>query len=99
MKAYLELNQGPRQPPAERKQPLKAKVPEMYYDKLYMDCYHFCQQRKNYFETAGATRTNRALFTAFFFRGNISVRWAQYKRCHQSKELIPISWTEFKAFL
>ena len=23
----------------------------------------------------------------------------QYKRCHRGEELIPISWTEFKAFL
>ena len=42
MKAYLELNQGPRQPPTEGEWPLKAKVSEVYYDKLYIDCYHFC---------------------------------------------------------
>ena len=43
MKAYLESNQGPCQPLAERKQPLKAKVLDVYYGKLHMDCYHFCQ--------------------------------------------------------
>ena len=43
MRAYLELNQGLRQPPAERKQSFKAKVSKMYYDKSHMDCYHFCQ--------------------------------------------------------
>ena len=42
MKAYLELNQGPRQPPAEREQLLKAKVSEVYYSKSHMDCYYFC---------------------------------------------------------
>ena len=43
MKAYLESNQGPRQPPAEREWSLKAKVPEIYYGNPHMDCYHFCQ--------------------------------------------------------
>ena len=33
MKAYLELNQGPRQPLAERERPLKAKLSEVYYGK------------------------------------------------------------------
>ena len=64
-----------------------------------MDYYHFCQQYKDYLETAGATGTNLTLFAAFFFRGNISVRWTQYKRRHWGEELIPIHWTEFKAFL
>ena len=54
----MESNQGPRQPPAECERPLKAKVPEMYNSKLHMDCYYFCQQYEDYFETAGATGTN-----------------------------------------
>ena len=74
MKAYLETNQGPRQP--ECKQNLKAKVPEVYYGKSYMDCYHFYQQCKDYFETVRATGFNRTLFAAFFLCGNISVHWA-----------------------
>ena len=43
MKAYLESHLGPSQPLAEREHPLKAKVPDVYYGKLHMDCYHFCQ--------------------------------------------------------
>ena len=74
MKAYLELNQRPRQPPAECKQPLKAKVPELYYGKLHIDCYHFCQQCKDYFESVGATGANRTPFTAFFLYESISVQ-------------------------
>ena len=58
MKAYLESNQGPRPPPEECERPLKAKVPEVYYGKLHIDCYYFCQQCKNHFETTGATGTN-----------------------------------------
>ena len=91
IKAYLESNQGSRQSLAEYEWPLKAKVPEVYYGKLHMDCYDFCQQCKDYFEPAGATGTNRTPFAASFLRGNISLRWAQYKRCHQGKEPIPIS--------
>ena len=99
MRAYLESNQGPKLPPAEHERSLKAKVPKVYYDKSHMDCFHFCQQCKDYFETAGATGTNRTPFATFFLRGSISVRWTQYKRCHQGEELTPITWTEFKAFL
>ena len=72
MRAYLELNQGPRQPPAERERFFKAKIPEVYYNKLHMDCYHFCQQYKDYFETAGATGSNRTPFAAFFLCENIN---------------------------
>ena len=66
MKAYLESNQGPKQPLKERKQHLKAKVPDVYYDKLHMDCYHFCQQCEDHFETSQATRTNWTPFAVFF---------------------------------
>ena len=97
MKVYLETNQGPRQ--LKREQNLKAKVSEVYYGKSHMDCYHFCQQCEDYFETVGATGFNRTPFAAFFLRGNINVRWAQFKRCNRGEELTPITWTEFKAFL
>ena len=90
MKAYLESNQGPKQPPAERKQSFKAKVPDMYYKKSYMDCYHFYQQCKDHFKTAGTTGANQTPFAAFFLCGSINVRY---------EELTPITWTEFKAFL
>ena len=43
MKAYLESNQEYRQPPVKLEQSFKAKVPVVYYNKLHMDCYHFCQ--------------------------------------------------------
>ena len=75
MRTYLELNQGLKQPPAEREPSLKAKISEVYYGKLQMDCYHFCQQCKDHFETVGAPRTNRTLFVAFFLCGNISMHW------------------------
>ena len=91
MKAYLETNQGPRQPPEERKQTLKAKVPEVYYGKSYIDCYHFCQQCEDYFETAETTGFNWTPFAASFPRGNISMRWAQFKHCNKGEELTSIT--------
>ena len=75
VRAYLKSNQEPKQPSTERKQFLKAKVPEMYYSKSHMDCYHFCQQCKDHFKTTGAIGTNRTPFAASFLHGNISVRW------------------------
>ena len=74
MKAYLETNQRPRQSPMECKRPLKAKVPEVYYDKLHINCYNFCQQCKDYFETSEAIGANRTPFAAFFLCGNINMR-------------------------
>ena len=99
MRGYLESNQGSRQPLAERKQFLKAKISEVYYNNSHIDCYHFYEQYEDHFETAGATGTNRTLFATFFFCGNISMRWMQYKRRHQGEKLTPITWTEFNAFL
>ena len=74
MRAYLELNEEPKQPPAEREQFLKGKVPEVYYIKLHMDCYHFCQQCEDYFEIARATGAKRTPFVAFFFWRSISIQ-------------------------
>ena len=81
--------------PQER--PLKARTPETYWGKSHMECYHFCQQCEDHFETSGATGMNRTPFAASFLRGSISLRWAQHKRRHESAT--PITWPEFKAFL
>ena len=74
MKTYLESNQGPSQLPEERKQPLKAKRLDIYYGKLHMDCYHFCQQCEDHFETSRATKTNRTPFAVSFLCENISIQ-------------------------
>ena len=69
----------------------------MYWDKSHMECYHFCQQCENHFKISGATGINRTLFATSFFRGSISIRWAQHKRRHESAT--PITWSDFKTFL
>ena len=43
IKAYFETNQGIKQPPAERVCHFKVQVPEIYYGKLHINCYHFCR--------------------------------------------------------
>ena len=96
MKVFMETTQA--QALAEpRERPLKARSPETYSGKSHMDCYHFCQQCEDHFETSGATGMNRTPFAASFLRGTISLRWAQHKRRHQSAT--PIMWSEFKTFL
>ena len=87
-----------QEPKAEvpRERPLKAKVPDVYFGKSHMDCYHFCQQCEDHFETAGATGSTRTPFAASFLRGKINFRWHQHR-----KQLggVSVPWEEFKAFL
>lgn len=52
------------QKPQER--PFKARFPDLYFGKSHMDCYHFCQQCGDHFNTAQATGTNRTSFAASF---------------------------------
>ena len=96
MKVFIETTQA-RDQLEPQKRLLKARTPETYSGKSHMDCYHFCQQCENYFETSGATGMNHTPFAATFFRSPISLRWTQHKQCH--KRITPITWPEFKAFL
>ena len=61
-----------------------------------MDCYHFYQQCKDYFETSGTTGMNHTSSAVIFFCDTVSLRWAQHKRHHKSTT--PITWPEFKNF-
>ena len=98
MKVFMETTQAQAQALVEpRERPLKARTLETYWGKSYMECYHFCQQYENHFETLGATGINRTPFAASFLRGPISLRWAQHRCRHKS--VTPITWLEFKAFL
>ena len=74
MKAYLEA-QVPGQTevdPEPCEQSLKARFPDLYYGNSHMDCYRFCQQCKDHFETAGAKGPNRIPFAALFLRGSVT---------------------------
>ena len=98
MKVFMETTQAQAQVLAEpQKRPLKARTPETYSGKSHMDCYHFCQQCEDYFETSGAMGMNHTPFATTFLCGTVSLRWAQHKRRHKSAT--PITWSEFKNFL
>ena len=83
MKAFVESTQIWEREQAEpREQLLKVRSPETYSRKSHIDCYHFCQQCEDHFETSGTTRMNRTSFVASFFYGTISLRWAQHRHHH-----------------
>ena len=63
--------QGNRQE-GPREGQLKAQFPELYYGKSHIECYYFCQQCKDYFNTAGANGSNRTTFAASFLCEQIS---------------------------
>ena len=62
------------------KQPLKGRFPNLYYGNLQMNCYHFCQQCKDNFETARARGSSCIPFAASFLCGSVVQRWHQHKR-------------------
>ena len=72
MKAYLQAQMPAQIAPETDSEPckqlLKARFPDLYYGNLHMDCYQFCQQCKDHFETFGAKRSNRIAFAALFLR-------------------------------
>lgn len=55
LKIFLKTKGQKPRPEVPCKQSLKAKVLEIYLEKTHINCYHFCQQSKDYFKIAGAT--------------------------------------------
>ena len=73
MKTYLGAQTQKVQGQAEpQEQPRKARFPDIYRGNFHMDCYRFCQQCEDYFETAGAKGSNWIPFTALFLRGGVT---------------------------
>ena len=83
---------------APRNKGLKAWNPNFYYKSSHMECYYFCQQYKDHFDTAGAMGHKRVLFTALFLQDRINFRWQQHKMQIESENAIPPTWDKFKAF-
>ena len=98
MKAYLKAQVPGRieVDPEPRKQSLKAQFPDLYYGNLHIDCYQFCQQCEDHFETGGPKKPNRIPFAALFLYGLVTQRWLQYKR--RRNKAMPMTWPEFKKF-
>ena len=98
IKVFMKIMQAQAQVLVKpQKSSLKARTLEIYWGKSHIECYHFCQQCKNYFETFGAIGTNYTLFVTLLLRGSISIKWTQHKRRHKST--IFIIWSDFKIFL
>ncbi len=53
------------------KRPLKPRNPNLYYGHLYMECYYFCQQYKNYFTVVRLLGYKRILFATSFLKNLI----------------------------
>ena len=56
---------------------LKARNPNLYYKSLYIECYYFCWQYKDHFDTAGATGHKCIPFAALFLWDRINFHWQQ----------------------
>ena len=67
-------------------QPLKAWFPDLYYENSHLDCYCFCQQCEDHFETTGANEPNRVFFAASFLRGTMVQQWHQQKHCSEAED-------------
>ena len=51
---------------APRDRPFKARNPDFYYGGSHMECFYFCRQCEDYFNTVGATGHKRVPFAALF---------------------------------
>ena len=72
LKIFLETISQELKVEVPCKRPLKAKVPDVYFEKSHMDCYHLCQQCEDYFEIASTTESNRTPFATLFLCENIN---------------------------
>ncbi len=79
--------------------PPKARNPDLYYRNSHMECYYFCQQCEDHFETAGAKDHRRVLFAATFLKKKILFRWQQHKCRIKSDSAVSLTWDKFKVFL
>ena len=84
---------------ASRKRAFKARNFDLYYRNLHMECYYFCQQCEDHFDTAGATGYQYVPFAALFLRDRINFRWQQHKTQVERDRVASLTWDEFKAFL
>ena len=79
--------------------PPKAKNPDFYYGHSHIECYYFCRQCEDHFDTAGATGPKRVPFAASFLRDRVNFWWQQHKTLKEQNRADPLTWDKFKAFL
>lgn len=77
MQAFMEdrWNPAPLKPCKPWKDALnwaiKSRNPNLYYENLYMEYYHFCQQRKDYFEITSAKGHKRTALAVSVIKDRI----------------------------
>ena len=76
MESFLQAQANRLEQQGPRERPLKARFPDLYFGKSHMECYYFCQECEDHFDTAGATGPNRTPFAvgSVFVFTNISVK-------------------------
>lgn len=57
----------------------KAKTPDVYSNKFYMECCNFFQQCKDHFAIYEAIKPNQIPFITFFLQDQINFYWQQHK--------------------
>lgn len=87
-------------PPHEmRRSALKAKLPDLYYGKSHQECYEFCRQCEEHFETVGYSTSwpECVSFAAGFLRDDTGSNWNEYKESFEPGH--GFLWNEFKSAL
>ena len=69
----------------------KAQNPDLYYGNSYMECYYFCQQCKDDFETTKAKSHKRIPFAEIFLKNYIFNCWQQHKAQTEHTQANPLS--------
>lgn len=76
----------------------KVMAPDIYYDKLHIECYNFCQQCKDHFAITGAIGHNRVFFATTFLENRTLNHWQQYRRKINGITLVLITLRKLKGF-
>ena len=77
---------------------MKARFPDVYWGKTYLECYNFFQWCENHFATAGAKSKNWVPFATNFLKNTALFYWHQYLRKVEDETNVFIIWKEFQAF-
>ncbi len=96
LRIYIGANKPSNNEPCESS--LKARFPDLYTGKSHIDCFHFCQQCENHFETARATGTNRTSFAASSSLGPSATAEPSTKSAITQRTTSPSSGRDSKPF-
>lgn len=99
LKSFVKGQQYGQVNSAPRERALKVRNPDLYYRSSHIECYYFCRQCEDYFNTAGVTDPQRIFFAALFLQDRINFCWQQHKTQVEWDRIAPLTWDKFKTFL